>query len=243
MAARLSWATDDRLTGPAKFLWADFRHALGMTAGMVGAWIATIAVTIGLFRPGDTIAGALAEFDLLLFDASADVLGIGFLFGFAALTFRNLSGLPAVQHLPMVVRHLRVLPISAARVVVTLIARRAVGWLAVWLVLMAVHATVRGFPASLRVDWLVVAIGVDSVLHAAQLRWASRSYGMWVAILLLMPGFKLLANLPLRRHVDASILALIPVAFALAALVFGAIWLHRLVTQRSEVFRHVPRPA
>jgi hypothetical protein len=203
-----------------------------------------MAIKTRLFMPGDTVLEGWQEFGLLVFDEGAEILGLGFLFGYAALTLRHFSGMPALQLLPMVIRHLKILPMSSTRLVGLLVARRLAGWAAVWLVLLALHVVVRGQPASWRLDWLIVAMGADAVLHAAQIRWANRSYQMWVAILLLSPIFRLLIELPLRRFgVDPSLLAVAPIALAVAALVFGALWLHLLITRRSDIFRGTARPA
>lgn len=67
-------------------------------------------------------------------------------------------------------RHLRVLPLNPMALTFYLVFRRAVGWLTLWLVAIALYALVVGRPELLRLDWLLFLVGIDAMVDAVRLR-------------------------------------------------------------------------
>jgi hypothetical protein len=113
------------------------------------------------------------------------------------------------------------------------------GWLNVWVVLLILHLVLVGAPTSWRLGWLVVAVGLDAVFHAAQLRWRKGDLVVFlIAAWLLLPLVFLVAQHPPRfAIVNPALASALAIAFGLAVLIAGWGWIKILLTQEPLVFR------
>ena len=241
---------DDRLSGLGKLLWTDWTRTLGVVTGIVAIVGITAAVLTALFEEPATLVVALRELGLLVFDEQVEDAGMAFLLGYIALGLRDLAMVspsdPATllsrarpDLLPALVRHLRVLPLSGAQAAAVLVARRILGWLNVWMVLLVVHLALFGAPSSWRLGWLMLVIGCDAVFHAVRLRWRTRGLVEFLVLtLFVLPLVSLLARHPPRFAIlDPGVASALAIAAGLAVLAVGWGWIKILLTQEPLVFR------
>jgi hypothetical protein len=130
-----------------------------------------------------------------------------------------------------------VLPIGVRQVNALLVCRRLLGWLVVWLFLLAFHVVVfRGAPSTLRLDILVWVAGSDALVYALQLRWMK-----WLPIFTFAMFFGIFS----ASVIDAQGAAIAPfagIAMGLACLT-AAVWInHTTLTSRQELYRGMAPP-
>lgn len=209
----------------------------------IAAFVGSIVLMLGvwsLFEPKEKgIAVDLQAFNLLPFasDAPAVRLFPLLIVGWVTLT----SAAPTRDALGTSWRHFRTLPLSTRGLAALLLARRALGWIAMWAVLFVMHLVViRDWPQTGRLELLLMCVGLDALIYAVQVKWIRMSAGLPGMMLFgaLMLVFGLVVVLPLRLvGVTWSDPLLVPVG--IAAFCVGAWMLHRTLTRSSAIYAPV----
>jgi hypothetical protein len=80
-------------------------------------------------------------------------------------------GMLSASRFPFLLRHLRALPLSGARIIALMVAGPAAVWSTLWLLVIALHIVAIGsMPATLHIPFLVTISGLNAVLQAVDLR-------------------------------------------------------------------------
>jgi hypothetical protein len=142
-------------------------------------------------------------------------------------------------------RQLRVLPLTTVGLARLLLLRRAMGWLAIWTVLVLVHVSATGsWPVTVRKELFVLALGVDALIYATQVRWHRHATGIPGVVIfggmMFIFGLVLVLPLPLLAETWADTI-LLPIG--LAALSSGAWLLIRTLRGSSKLYAPAPRAA
>lgn len=230
---KLEWLTGTRL-----MLVQETLRAAGASLML----IVFFAVLGTFIDPQQGLAEKLRAWRLLPFEPGDASLAIYWLVIYGGMMLNGIA--PARDPLgssPW--RHLRVLPMTTADLIRLLLARRALGWLTIWTVLLIVHlAVTRSLPATLRPELLVVAIGADALIHALQVRWQRHPIGL--ASLALYSGMILVVGLvlvlPLRLLSEMWADTLL-VSVGLAAMAVAAWILSRTLRGSSVLYARVPK--
>lgn len=134
-------------------------------------------------------------------------------------------------------RQLRVLPIGLRQLNALLVCRRLLGWVVVWLCLLAFHVVVfRAAPSTLRLDILGWVAGADALVYAVQLCWMN-----WLPTF----AFAMFFGIFSASVIDAQGAAIAPfagIAIGLACLT-AAVWInHTTLTGRQGLYRGMAPP-
>ena len=228
-------------TGIRHLFWFELARTLPLIAGVLTAVVLTGIVMSAVF-PGEeitTIAGHLEFWGLLPFTVASGPFNEGSLLGVFLLGFFALSsdGFGGPGSLPMpILRHLRALPLSIARLNLLLHAVPIVGWINVWVVLLIAHGLAVGTPpVSARIELFCLFVGVDAIARAGRLRWRTDRIP-WVLLVML-------AGIPLGILLEGPPgPAPSQVLIALGLASFGAaIWLNvRTLTRQGAPYAPVP---
>ena len=106
--------------------------------------------------------------------------------------------------------------------------RRIVGWIGLWLALLAIQLVLIGAPGQWALAWLLAMIGIDALLHALELRFGFHLFAS-ITIVIAIGTF----TSRLALHELDSILVIVGVLSA------GLAWvLHReTLLRRQETYR------
>jgi hypothetical protein len=206
-----------------EYLWSTLLAGLMV----VGAGIAVFVVG-ALKNSPESYGGVMPMLRLLLLDAAlAEQRGRVFdLIVWCAVFSATMSRIPDI------IRHLRVLPVAAARLNMLLVAWPAAMMLTIWVGLVGLHYTVLGRPeTALQPAWVVALIGSSAIGRAMQLRWPSLA--PWPGILWLCAG-GMLRLLDGRQAAALLVLGLGGIVAAAA--------LNHYTLRRSATYRR-PQPA
>jgi hypothetical protein len=87
-----------------------------------------------------------------------------------------------------IIRHLRVLPLSAARINITMLAWPLVLWTFIWCGLLGLHALMSsGEIESLRLGYFALLVGISAFAKAVTLRWGPSASAWGVLVIPLIP--------------------------------------------------------
>ena len=188
-----------------------------------------VIVAARLMQSPEGVAGVLRSL-LLRLDGHVPLRpGEGFNALIVLITFTFFAATLAARF-PEMLRHLRVLPLGAARLNVLLTAWPAVIWLGAWTALLGLHYVIIGEGVtSYHADALLGLIGVNAIARALTLRFSG--FGK---LLVLVP---LIVVVPLLLFVDA------PPPAALVALGFGGLAAAAGLNHRALVRRSTYAPA
>lgn len=138
------------------------------------------------------------------------------------------------DHVSALARHLRALPVKTSRLVGFLIFRRAMGWFSLWAVAIVFHVFLVGAPAELRLDWLLLVIGIDALVYAVLLRGSQFLIGLIVVLFGAVAAVAGTEAVPAVTAAMASVVVTVIGAVALAA----AATIHRgSVTSGTRLYR------
>jgi hypothetical protein len=158
------------LAGLPRLLVHEYAWTLMIGGVLVIGSALVAAVAAGYLQSSESLIGLLRSVLLHVDGSAPPVPGRGlqtfiFLIGFAILA-ASLSG-----RFPDMLRHLRVLPLGAARLNALLVAWPAVAWLTAWTGFLALHYLVMGRGvASYHADALLFLAGVSAIAQAVTLR-------------------------------------------------------------------------
>ena len=141
-------------------------------------------------------------------------------------------------------RHLRALPLTTRGLTILLLGRRALAWLAIWIILAVLHViALRSVPQTLRPELLAACIGADALIYALQVRFqvggALTAMAM-MAVLVLLLG--LVFVLPLG-FLPSSVAAVLMFAFGLGAAVAAVRVSDRTLRYSSKLYAPTPKVA
>jgi hypothetical protein len=172
------------LSGLPRLLVPEYAWSTLFGSGLVVAFGGLVFVFGGLMRSPESYGGILQMQRLLLLD---DALAVERGRVFDLIIWCGLFAATLFSRFPFIMRHLRVLPVSAFRLNVLLVLWPALMLLTVWVGLVGLHSVVLGRPVeSLQPAWLVALIGSSAIARAVHLRWPGS--GVWAGTLWICAG-------------------------------------------------------
>lgn len=227
-----------RLVGMPRLIADDLKATAGMAA-VIPALISAAFFGLYAFNPapgeGTGPLKAMKEMGLLPLRPDALFRHCYFLL-FLGVSVVNNRGSRRADPVSPLLRQLRVLPIGVRDLNAVLVGRRLLGWVVVWLFMLAFHVVVlRSAPSTLRLDILVWIAGSDALVYALQLRWMK-----WLPNLVFTLSFGIVS----AGAIDATG-ALAPytgIAIGLVCLMGAAALNHDTLTCRKELYRAMAPP-
>ena len=216
------------LSGLPRLFAHELAFATTMAVNIVSA-IAAVSLIVGAYSGSLKTIGAFASRALLPFSPLPARQAVHDFDVFDQLFWYGMFAASVSPRFPEMLRHLRVLPVGAARLHAALLGWPVLFWTLVWLLLALVQGAVTGHGfVAYRPDLLVFFAGLTALAQALVLRFQSRWVRSACGVPILIP-FGVLAY---RGS---------PWLFAVAAvMVPAAIALNRDAFARSATYRRVP---
>lgn len=223
---------DDRFTSLPKLAWLEVTRT--------GAGLAfMLLIVAGGFVALDVLRGAavdsadsLRDLGLLPFDGGLRGGILALFVGTVTLGIRDVDMAPRQADLLRAsLRHWRTLPMSRDSLAGLLMARRLLGWLLLWAMLLAIQFVAFGPPASVRADVLACFAGLDALVFAAGLRWRRRASSFEQMAMVWLLAFAVAVLLREIAAPEGIVL------FTVGTLAAGlALLIHRTALVRSETY-------
>lgn len=227
-----------RLSGVRRVLWLQVVYTLAFSIGVLGI-SAGIGAVVGMFDQSSSArALALDMAGVDWFAGDPKVVGRVFILAFLALETLDtgLFSVPRFDYLRSLLRQLRALPIPVSQIVTTLLLRRAIGYISVWLISLGLYVVSTGRPSTFGLSWLAALWGIDALMHAWKVYWRRSMFES------LAGGFALsfLLAVVLRSASPASTWLFLAAGFFLL-LAFAV--LKSAITTRRDIYQPVDFPA
>jgi hypothetical protein len=193
-------------------------------------------------EPNALLMDVLRSLHFLPFESEAASVKLFPLAIFGAVAMNTANAMGPARNLCF--RHLRAMPLTTRGLILLLLGRRALGWLAIWTILAVLHViTLRMLPETLRPELLAVCLGADALIYALQVRWQVGGMMLTLAMMtVLILSLGLVFVLPLG-FLPSSTAAVLMFAFGLGAAIAAVRLSDRTLRSSSKLYAPAPRVA